>query len=223
MPLASTRHPLIVTFALLLSAAPPTTHAGEAYAGIGFPGIFAGYAQPVSEQVTVRADYATLGSHKKNGTEEGIDYRGQLKIGRLGVFADYFPWASSGFRLTGGVTFNQTQITLKSNFSASSNETIGDQPVTVGPGDYFNVRAKFPNVTPFLGIGYGHAANGASGWSFHADVGASFGKPKLTIETNLTDKGVTQANIDKETQELRDGVAKAKLIPQLSIGASYRF
>lgn len=218
---ASSPHRLAI--ATLLAAAPLIAQAGEVYAGIGFPGIFAGYAQPVSNQVTVRADYATLGSHKKNGNEEGIDYRGQLKIGRLGVFADYFPWASSGFRLTGGVTFNQTKITLQSNFSGVSNETIGDQTVTVGPGDYFNVRAKFPNVTPFLGLGYGHTANATSGWSFHADLGASFGKPKLTIETNLTAKGVTQANIDKETQELRDGVAKAKLIPQVSIGASYRF
>ena len=208
---------------LVAVATPALCQTGEVHAGIGFPGIFAGYAQPLSDQIVVRADYATLGQYSKNGNEDGIDYRGKIKVGRLGTFVDYFPWGG-GFRFTGGLTFNQTQIDLKSNFSSTSQQTVGGQLVSVGPGDYFNVKAKFPAVTPFLGIGYGHGpAAGASGWGFHADLGASFGKGKLTVDTNLQSKGATQPSIDAETQELRDGAAKLTFIPQVSIGMSYRF
>lgn len=172
----------------------------------------------------VRGDYATLGSYKQDGNEEGISYKGKVKVGRLGAFADYFPW-SQGFRFTAGLTFNQTQIDLKANFDTPQSATIGSDTVLVGPGDRFNVKAKFPAVTPFLGIGYGHHGNvNAPGWGFHADLGASFGKAKVSIDTNLVNEGrVSQADLDAETQELRDGVAKVTFIPQLSVGVSYRF
>lgn len=214
---------LTTILSLSAAVAPAVSIAGEAYVGIGLPGVFAGYAHPVSNHFVLRADYATMGQYKKNGNEDGIDYRGNVKVGRLGTFVDYFPWRS-GFRLTGGVTFNQTQIELKSNFSTTSLQTVGEETRLVGPGDYFNVRVKFPAVTPFLGIGYGHGpATNSPGWAFHADLGASLGKGKLTLDTNLQSRGFSQESIDSETQELRDGAAKLTLIPQLSIGASYRF
>lgn len=216
--------PLLVIFTLL-SAPPLSAQAGEVYAGIGLPGLFAGYAHPVTEKVTLRADYATLGSRKKDGNEEGIDYQGHVKIARLGAFADYFPWANSGFRLTGGVTINQIQANLRSKFAAGTIQTVGnDTNVLILPGDRFNARIRFPRVTPFLGIGYGHQPVKTTGWSFHADLGVSIGRPKLDIDTNLVERGaISQDDVDEETRELRDGLANVRVIPQLSLGVSWRF
>jgi hypothetical protein len=194
--------------------------AGEAYAGIGLPGIFAGYAEPLNEQWTVRADYATLGSRSQDGSEDGINYKGSVKVGRLGVFADYFP-GLGGFRVTGGLTFNQVKISLNSNFTGTQVD-VGGKSFTAQGGDYFNAQIKLPSVTPFLGIGYGHHAS--KGWGFHADLGASLGRAKLSIDTNLVGRyGVEQADVDRETQELRDGVGKVRFLPQVSIGVNYAF
>jgi hypothetical protein len=215
----------VVTSFAIISAASSAAHAGEAYAGIGFPGIFAGYAQPVTEQVVVRADYATLGQYNKDGEEEGVTYKGSVKVGRLGVLADYFPWGGrSGFRVTGGLTFNQIKLNLKSNFSGTAVD-IGDKTgVAVSAADYFNVAVKVPDVTPFVGVGYGHEPGSGKGWGFHADIGASIGRASVSVNTNLISRGlVTQADVDKELAQLRDGVGKVRFIPQISFGLSYRF
>ena len=214
-----TLHPMRPATALLaLSglwlAALPAAHAGEAYVNVGFPGVMAGYAQAVTDLVTLRGDFATMGSRGQDGVEEGIEYKGTFKANRVGLFADYFPLGNS-FRLTGGVTFNNVKIDLKSNFQGGTVD-IGGTPVTVSNTDYFNVEVKFPKTTPYLGIGWGHLDQ-------VADLGVSIGKAKVSIDTNLKDKGVTQADIDRETQELRDGVGKLRVLPQASLGVSYRY
>lgn len=198
-------------------------HAGEIYGGVGLPGVFAGYAYSLTDNWGLRADYATLGQRSKNGSEDGIDYQGKVKVARLGAFADYFPWRN-GFRLTAGLTFNQIKISLNANPNSGLTQSIGDKNVVLSSGDYFNVAVKVPGVTPFLGLGYGHQAQAGSGLGFHADLGASIGRAKLSVDTNLVSKGlVNQSDVDKELSQLRDGVGKIRLIPQISFGISYAF
>ncbi|WP_338439226.1 hypothetical protein [uncultured Aquabacterium sp.] len=200
-----------------------SAQAGEIYGGVGLPGVFLGYAHGLTSDVSVRADYATLGQRTKNSSEDGIDYKGKLKIGRLGVFADYFP-LGNGFRLTGGLTFNQIKFNLNANPNAGTVQSIGDTNVTLSSNDYFNVTVKFPTVTPFLGVGYGHKPQSGTGLGFHADLGASIGRAKLSVDTNLVSKGlVTQADVDKELADLRGGVGKVRFVPQISFGVSYAF
>jgi hypothetical protein len=199
------------------------SHAAEIYAGVGLPGAFAGYSCSLNENFGVRADYATLGKRSKSGSEDGIDYQGKVKVARLGAFADYFPWRN-GFRLTGGLTFNQIKINLNANPNSGLTQSIGDKNVVLSSGDYFNVTVKVPGVTPFLGLGYGHQAQTGSGLGFHADLGASIGRAKLSVDTNLVSKGlVKQEDVDKELSQLRDGVGKVRLVPQISFGVTYTF
>ncbi len=210
----------LLAWSSLWLAALPGAHAGEAYVNVGFPGVMAGYAQAVTDMVTLRGDFATMGSRGQDGVEEGIEYKGTFKANRVGLFADYFPLGNS-FRLTGGVTFNNVKIDLKSNFQTGTVD-IGGTPVPVSNTDYFNVQVKFPKTTPYLGIGWGHLDQ-APGWGLVADLGVSIGKAKVSIDTNLKDKGVTQEEIDRETQEIRDGVGKLRVLPQASLGVSYRY
>jgi hypothetical protein len=198
--------------------------AGEGYVGVGFPGVFAGYALSVHDNVTVRADYATLGSRSKDGTEEGINYQGKVKIGRAGLFGDYFPMGS-GFRLTGGVTFNQVKVDLNSSLIAGQTYTVGNASRVATGNEFFNVQVKFPEVTPFVGVGFGHKAK-EKGLGFAFDLGASIGKAKVKVDTNvqnLSSGAISQADIDAETAEIRDGVGKMKFLPQLSVALTYTY
>jgi hypothetical protein len=213
---------LLACLFLATGLAPASARAGEVYSGIGFPGLMVGYAHAVSDLVSLRTDFATLGSRTKNGDQEGINYRGTAKFSRLGVFADYFPWGN-GFRLTGGLTINQTRIDLASDFHAGEVVTIGNSTLLVpASGYYFNVHVKVPNVTPYLGLGWGHQGI-ESGWGLVADLGASIGRAQIEVSTNLASAGVTPADIDRETSEIKDGVGKIRLIPQATIGISYRY
>ena len=218
---------LACTFAgaAVLSLSAASAHAGEAYVGLGLPGLMAGYAQAINPSFTVRGDYATLGSHKQNKTESGIDYAAKVNFSRFGVFGDYFPF-SGGFRLSGGLTINNQKIDLSSTAQAGSTMTVGDQTVLLAPDDKLTVSIKLPKTTPYIGIGWGHQQSD-KGLGFVADLGASLGKAKLDVQATGTNLGnraiVSQADIDKETQQLRDGVAKITFVPQISVGMNYRF
>ncbi len=207
-----------LAFALPVIAA--SAQAEEIYLGAGFPGVLLGYAHPLGERFTVRADYATLGSRSANGERDGVDYQGHIKLGRAGLFGDVF--VLGGLRLTGGVTFNQHQLDLK--FQGNGGEvTIGDATVVATSSDTLSARAKYPTTTPYFGIGYGHQQSDP-GLGFVFDLGASFGKPKVdtTISQSLLTK-VGQSNYDQQVDELHSDVDKVKVFPQLTIGLNYRF
>lgn len=90
--------------------------------------------------------------------------------------------------------------------------------------DRFNARIKFPSATPYVGIGWGHHAAGP-GWGFVFDLGGSIGRAKVegSVSGPNLSGNVSQADIDAELAQLRDGVGKVRFVPQVSIGASYRF
>ncbi len=195
--------------------------ANEVYVGVGMPSVVLGYALSLNPETTLRADFATLGTRTSSGAEEGIDYSSRLKADRLSVYLDWFP-VQNNFRITGGLTANQIEIDLSAGISGSS-ITIGDTNYALNTGDRFNVQVTFPNTTPYLGLGWGHRGID-SRWGMHADLGAVFGKAK--VNTSLSGglaSQVSQADVDTETQEIRDGVGKLFFIPQLTVGVSYRF
>ncbi|MES2888482.1 MAG: hypothetical protein V4739_10780 [Pseudomonadota bacterium] len=199
-----------------------SARAAEVYGGLGFPGVMVGYAHPLSDRATLRADYATLGTRSDTTTEEGITYNTKIKASRLGLFADWFVSPGSSFRLTGGLTSNQYKVDL-SGGGTGSTITIGGSTYALAAGDRFDVKVKFPSTTPYLGVGWGHQ-KADKGWGFHADVGGSIGKAKVTTTVSgALAAQVSQADIDAETAEIRDGVGQIRFVPQLTVGVSYRF
>jgi len=204
----------------LALAAPLAANAGELYGLIGLPGAGIGYAQPLNERVTLRGDFVTLGNRTKNTSEEGIDYAGKLKAQRAALLADWYPMQGS-FRLTGGASFNQYQLDLRAT-GAGGTLTIGNTTYTTTADDKLDVQVKFPSTTPYLGIGWGHQAG--SGLRFSFDLGASIGRARLTAALSGPNAGgVSQADLDAELAELRDGVGKLRAIPQVSLGIGYSF
>lgn len=209
------------SFAVIAGFAPAGAHAGGLYLGVGLPGVMLGYAHPIDSRFGVRADVSTLGTHSGTESESGIDYEGTLKTTRSGVYADWF--VSGGWRLSGGVTFNDFKLTLVGRGNGGT-ITIGGTAYTTSPNDRFDVLIEFPKTTPYLGFGYGHQA-ADPGWGFVFDAGASFGRAKVTGSAsgpNLSGN-VTQADIDRELAEVRDGAGKIRFLPQLSVGVNYRF
>lgn len=208
---------------LALAGASMAAQAGEVYGGIGLPGLMLGYAHAYSPSLTARVDVATLGSRSGNRTEDGIAYAGKIEAHRAGVFGDWFPF-QGGFRLTGGVTFNKVGLELGAQPGAGGSITIGGQTVNaLAAGDRFDVSIKFPSAAPYLGLGYGHHAG--KGLGFHADLGVSIGRTKLTATAsgpNLS-TAISPTDIDRELAELRDGVGKVRVLPQVSLGLNYRF
>ncbi len=215
------------TTMLLLAALVANTYAlaGEIYGGIGGNlgyGVNIGYAQAYSPTVTLRGDFAGGLTLARDGSREGVNFAGKFTNNRVGVFADWFP-SSGGFRLTGGITFNDTQFALKSNSTSNASATINGKTVNMN-GRYYNVDVKFPAVTPFIGIGYGHHTKDQKGLGFFTDLGFAIGKFKAESNTDLVSAGlVTQADINAQNQKLNDSLSKLSVLPSFSIGLRYNF
>jgi hypothetical protein len=200
--------------------------AQEVYAGAGLFGAQIGYAYSVNPQFNLRGDYMTMGSRSKTQTESGTSYQAKLDLSRTALLVDWFPFESSSFRMTGGASFNKIGFNLTAG-GAGSTVDINGRTVALGANDTLNVQVKLPNTTPYVGIGWGHKPSN-KGWGFHTDLGVLVGSFKVT-ETrggalvNGGALGVTQADMDKELQDVRDSVAKLKVLPQVTLGLSYRF
>lgn len=206
-------------------AATPSAQAlelnGEFYAIAGVPGVGLGYARPLNSRFTVRADFLTLGNQERTTTENGIQYKGSVRMQRMALFGDWFPFEGN-FRLTGGVSSNSIGMTLDAT-GAGGSLTLGTRTYTTTAADGVEVRIKFPSVTPYLGIGWGHQLN--TGWRLAADLGALIGRAKVTATPRgaLASEADLQVNLDQELAELRSGVGRIRAIPQVTISIGYSF
>lgn len=206
--------------AALLAAS--SVFAGDAYLGAGLPGVQLGYAQPVSDSLTLRADFSTLGHLNRTRSENNLDYAAKLKLDRLGLFADWF--FAGSWRAVGGLTLNRARADLRGSGNGGA-ITIGNTTYLAGPGEGFDVDVKFPRAMPYLGLGYGHKGLPGKGWGLAFDVGVAFGKPRVngTVRGALLSQAVSQADIDRELADIRDEANRLKGIPQLTLAVSYRF
>ncbi len=222
----------IALLSAFLSVTSVGAHAQDVYAGLGLPGLVTiGYAVPMGKayamggQWGVRGEFAGGVSVSKSVTEDGNTFSAKVSSNRLGAYADWFPIEASGFRLVGGLTANDIKLAL----GASSSGTIDINGKTANlSGETFKVTIKYPQVTPYLGLGWGHKASTEKGLGFFADVGMSFGAFKATVDTSLVGKTfsgqtITQADVDAEVKTLKDSVGKMAVLPSVSVGVVYRF
>jgi len=206
---------------LALAAIGAGAQAQDSYIGLGLPGLYTlGYAQPINKSFGVRGEYATGLSVNKDGNQDGVNVTGSFKASRFGAFADWFPMGG-GFRLVGGLTVND----MKADFNGvgTGTSTINGKPVNM-TGQTYNVTVKFPDTTPYLGIGYGHQKSDAKGFGFYADLGVMIGTFTTNTSTSLVTSGlVTQADVDAQSQKIRDSLSGLSALPSASVGLLYRY
>lgn len=214
----------------------------EAYGKIGLPSVNVGVGYGINDNFTVRGDVGTLGRISRTFDEDDITYTAKLKNNKFNLFADYFPF-NNGFRVTGGLGFGKTELSAEGRIRKATTESfkIGDKEYTVNldGSEKITASVKYPAVSPYLGIGWGHNIKNkkAGSWGFTADLGIFMGSPKTKLDVNdsLFDKlraaevdtSAAEANvrssIEAERRKLQDEVGKVKVIPMLSVGATYRF
>lgn len=211
---------------IALAAASVGAQAQNSYIGLGMPGLYTlGYAHPLSSSLGLRGEFASGLSVNKDGNQDGVNVTGSFKASRFGAFADWFP-AGNGFRLVGGITLNDVKADF--NGVGAGTSTINGKPVSL-VGETFNVAVRFPDATPYLGIGYGHQKSDAKGFGFYADAGFMIGSFTATTTTTLVGKPVigggtiTQADVDAQTQKIRDSLGGLTALPSASIGLLYRY
>ena len=202
------------------------------YVGLGATSILSvGYAKPMSNSWGLRGEFALTPKLTFNDTVSGGSASVSFQSSRVGLFADWFPFDNQ-LRLVGGLTLNDIKGEFNGASSATNFVTVNNKKVSLA-GETYNVSLTFPTATPYFGVGLGHNPKKDKGLGFHADVGLMVGSFTSSINTSLLNKPlvsingtpltITQADIDKETQSVKDAISSIGVLPSLSLGLSYRF
>jgi hypothetical protein len=208
---------------LLLAAVAATMFTGVAsaqsvYGGVGLPGIYnLGYRHDINKYLGFRGQYAAGLDYTTNGVQEGVQAKVNIMSKEVGLFADVHPFGGA-FRIVGGVTKNTLQATV--NAVGSGTAEFNGKTVNM-TGETYNVLVKFPDTTPYLGIGWGHSAE-SKGFGLYLDLGVKFGKFTVTSDTSLVASGkVTQADVDAQDQKMKETVGGVNYMPVFQMGMRY--
>lgn len=213
----------VTLFASLSAQAQLAGPSQDVYLGVGALSIATiGYARPINSNFGLRAEYAFGPTLSRDMAVSGADASASIKANRGGLFADWYPF-SGGLRLVGGVTFNDIRLDLSAKGTNGSTIDINGINTSLA-GETFGASVTFPTTTPYFGIGYGHQESKSRGIGFYADVGFMVGSFNSAITTSvLGQNGITQADIDKESQSIRDKISNLNVLPSLSMGLVYRY
>ena len=220
----------------------------EVYSNAGAPGINVGIGYGINEKLTIRSDFMTAGRISRSFNQRGFHYEGKLKSDKLNINADYFLF-DNGFRVTAGLGLGRTKIDATGHSRESGGQTvrIGGKKYSIpslDSNDTLHANVKYPAVSPYLGIGWGHNVKQkkAGEWGFNADLGLYVGNPKTKVgvsdslyaklieaEQKSGTANIEQAKInvnnriDRESSKIKDRLEKYKVIPAISVGVSYFF
>lgn len=229
------------------------THDGKGIcAGILLLGLF---AAPAAAQVAIGGKGGTLGagveltiglgsqlntrlglngfSYSDRREASGIEYDGEANLRTATAFLDWHP-GGRGFRLTGGVVYNDTTVEGSSLPPASGSYEIGGVLVPVSLVGTLDAEAEFDPLVPYAGIGWGNAVRGGGRWGFSLDLGAVFqGEADVTlipilpanspINTNPVARQALDILLEREAQDLEADAADYDIYPVVSLGVTYRF
>ena len=189
---------------------------------IGTLGIGVSVAKSIAPQVNGRLGF-NFGKLDTSRTDSGISYDSQLNLSSVQLFGDYYPFSSSGFRVTGGLVAqnNTFSVTSKPSNGSYTIDNIQYPASTVGSltGEY-----KYANsIAPYVGIGIGKSTN--DGFGFNADLGVMFtGSPKVSLSASnptFNNDSTTRAGLDRQERQTENDLKGFNVYPVLSVGVSY--
>lgn len=197
--------------------------------GVGTTGLDAAVTYQLTDNLNLRGIVSGLdyGRDGKYGTD--ADYSAKFKLFHAGVLGDYHPF-SNGFRLTGGVVYNNTKLSLNGKPQAGSTYTINGTTYNSADVGNLNGEAKWNKPALFLGLGYGNAV-ASKGFSVTGDVGVLLtGKPSssLTAQCGAAIAGTPactqlQSDVATEQSKLQHDTDKIKYWPVARVMVNYGF
>jgi hypothetical protein len=179
---------------------------------------------------------ARLGAHAFNYSERreasDIEYDAKARARTATAFLDWHP-GGGGFRLTGGLVYNATDVKGSSIPPASGNYLIGGVAVPVSLLGTLDGKVDFDPVAPYAGLGWGTPLGSGRSWGLTLDAGAMFqGRGNVTLTpripagsplNNPTARQALQILIDREERDVEHDISDYDIYPVVSVGVSYRF
>lgn len=166
-------------------------------------------------------------------TETDVTYEADLNLSNISTLIDYHPGRNSGFRLTGGLIFQDNSLKGTGRPTNGTNIKVGGETYTVNALQSVDAELTFANsVAPYLGLGWGNAVQRGRGFGFSFNLGVMFsGSPKIGVTPTFGPdappgsdiRNEISNSIEQERRDLEDDLDWLNIYPVLSFGISYQF
>ncbi len=160
--------------------------------------------------------------HTTTDSSSDVDYDFKFDLQSVALLANYHPFAGA-FRFTGGLVYNDNELSLTGKPSAGSTYSINGVTYTAAQVGSLTGKLTFNTTTPYLGIGWGNRPGGKLGLT--ADIGVLYqGSPKLALSaTGALSDPVLASNLEQERASAETDLSDFKWYPVLSLGMYFRF
>ncbi|WP_295621558.1 hypothetical protein [Chamaesiphon sp. GL140_3_metabinner_50] len=194
-------------------------------AKVGTLGIGVEVAKSLTPQFDARLGF-NFGNISANRTDSGVNYDAQLNFSSIQLVGDYYPFTSSGFRITGGLVAQNNRFAVTGKPSNNGVYTIDGNQFSASNVGTLSGEYKYGNsIAPYIGIGIGKSSN--EGFGFNADLGVMFaGSPKVSLTASnsaFNNNPITRAQLDNQARQTENDLKGFNIYPVLSIGLSYGF
>ncbi len=213
---------LVVLFGVLISSS--ALAADVAVTGkIGTLGLGGGITKNIVPQINGRLSINWF-SYNYSTTASDVAYNFNLKLLTVGALADWHP-GESGFRVTGGIYFNNNRISGTAKLATGGPFTIGDNTYTAAQLGVLTAGIDFNTLAPYIGIGWGNPLRQDSRWTFAFDLGLLYqGSPRVNLTaTNPANIPGLDADLATEEDSVSQALRSFKYYPVISLGVSYNF
>jgi len=204
----------------------PTAAAAEGAsfnASVGTPGIGIALSTPLSPTFSARFGLNAF-NYDDRVSQSGIDYQADLKLRSGLILLDWYP-AGSGFRVSGGLVFNENYLDAR-GVARDGSFSIGGVSYPAAQVGELSGEVRFRSLAPYVGFGYskGFGRDGRWGVTFDAGVIVQ-GKPEvsLTARGPAADDPAFQQSLAQEERDLEDDLDSFRYFPVLSLGVRYGF
>jgi hypothetical protein len=195
------------------------------YTSVGTQGLGVGVAKSLNSSLDLRVGVSVL-NFNQSTSGESLSADVGLKLQNLGLYADYFPFESSGFRLTGGVQMGNNKVDITGK-PGKDGIKVGGIDYPVGSNDSITGKLDMGSTAPYLGIGYSQHGPTKTGFSLNFDLGVRIGKANVTLNrngfSNVPDQNKFDSDLKVEETKLRDDLSILKTYPVIATGMSYRW
>jgi hypothetical protein len=158
-------------------------------------------------------------------TQSDIRYEATLKLRGLSALVDLYPGARGSFHFTGGLFTSPVKVTAAGKPSAAGDFEINGNTYSATQVGTLDAEAKYSDVGPYFGLGFGTPANSHHGLVFLFDLGVVIGKAKVTLDaTGATAGSQLASDLAAQARKTQDDINEyAQVYPVLSFGLGYRF
>jgi hypothetical protein len=199
-------------------------------ADIGTLGGGANVTRRITPKINVRGGINgfTIGTDVE---DTDVKYNADLTLINVSTLLDYHPIQRLGFRLTGGLIFNDNKISGSGQPSGGTIFTFNGEDYQVADVGSVDADISFGSpVAPYIGIGWGNAVKPNQRWGFSANLGVMFpGSPDVNISANpnpnlpAATRTQLESDIKAEENKLEDDLDFLTVYPVLSVGVTYHF